>query len=194
MSHSNLNFWEQRYSTGTTPWDFHGVPPALTAYLKNRTTPGSVLIPGCGFGHEVRAFHEHGWQTLAIDYSPTAVDQAKANLGSLASWVRKADFFTDDLDGPFDLIYERTFLCAIDPEQRPTYANRMRQLIQPGGVLAGLFFYGEEPDGPPHSLADLTLAKRLLTGFELITDEPIPAADSLPLFVDRERWQVWRRL
>jgi SAM-dependent methyltransferase len=194
MRSSNQEFWEKRYLDKTTPWDFRGVPPTLTTYLQRDHTPGSVLIPGCGFGYEVTAFHAARWQTLAFDFSPAAVEQAKEKLGPLAHLVRHADFFADELGGAYDIIYERTFLCAIAPKLWPNYVERIRQLLRPGGVLAGLFFYGEEEDGPPNPLANLTMARNLFTGFELIVDERIPATDSLPLFANRERWQEWRYL
>lgn len=194
MNGNKRYFWEQRYVAGTTPWDFGGVPQALSTYLQQTSFKGSALIPGCGFGHEVRAFHEAAWEILAIDFSPAAVAQAKQKLGSLAPLVREADFFRDDLGGPYDLIYERTFLCAIPLNLRPLYVERMRQLLRPGGMLVGLFYYGEDLDGPPHPLTDLASAKALFEGFELIADKPVPANETLPMFIDHERWQEWRLL
>ncbi len=190
---ANLKFWEDRYRSHVTPWDSQGVPPALSTYL-GRSPPGSVLIPGCGFGYEVNAFHAAGWHTLAFDFSPAAVEQAKVKLGPLGLLVKQADFFVDDLGGPYDLIYERTFLCALAPKLWPTYVERIRQLLRPDGVLAGFFFYGVEEDGPPNPFANVATAQSLFTGFELITDEPVPAHDSLPLFADRERWQEWKNI
>jgi len=189
---TSLEFWEGRYRARTTPWDYDGVPPALSAYLARNPPPGVVLIPGCGFGYEVQAFHAAGWQPTAFDFSPTAVAQAKEKLGPLAAFVREADFFTADLGGPYDLVYERTFLCAIHPERQPVYVEKMRRLLRPGGVIAGFFFYGEEPDGPPNPLPDLKQARALFTGFDLIVDQPVPAAESQPLFAGRERWQEWQ--
>lgn len=48
-----------------------------------------------------------------------------------------------------DGIYERTFLCSLPPECWPDYAARMARLLRPGGVLAGIFYYGTDPDGYP---------------------------------------------
>ncbi|MCF7687000.1 MAG: methyltransferase domain-containing protein [Cephaloticoccus sp.] len=192
MRGSNQEFWEKRYLNKTTPWDYRGVPPAFTAFLQRNPSPGAVLIPGCGLGHEVKAFHAAGWQTLAIDYAPTAVAQAKDQLGPLASLVRQADFFGDDLDGAYDLIYERTFICALAPKLWPTCVDRLRQLLRPKGILAGFFVYGAEDEGPPNPFSDLDQARALFSGFELIADHPIPEAESQPMFANRERWQEWR--
>src|SRR5688572_27008995 len=86
-------FWDTRYSTGRTPWDFGGVPSALRAFL-TRAKPGRVLIPGCGSGYEVQAFHDAGFEVTAIDFSAAAVAQAAHILGPLHGCVIKGDFFT----------------------------------------------------------------------------------------------------
>src|SRR4026209_518638 len=85
-------FWDNRFVAGKTPWDLHGVPQGLNAYL-SRSTPGRVLIPGCGSAYEVRAFSDAGWSVTAIDFSPAAVARAKKLLGSLSDLVVLGDFF-----------------------------------------------------------------------------------------------------
>lgn len=191
MDSTDPSFWETRYLAGRTPWDFRGVPPGLVDFLQRANGTGTVLIPGCGTGYEVKAFHGAGWRPLAIDFSPTAVRQAREALGSLASFVRQADFFGEDVGGPFDLIYERTFLCSLPPERWPSYVARMVQLLRPGGLLAGLFYYGSDPEGPPFPMA-ASQARSLLSPFELRTDRPVPAEQSLTLFAGHERWQEWQ--
>lgn len=190
MDSSDLEFWESRYVSGQTPWDLKGVPPGLTVFLKRGGEGGTVLLPGCGMGHEVRAFHEAGWTPLAIDFSPGAVAGARSKLGALGALVRQADFFADDLGGPFDLIYERAFLCALPPARWPDYAARMDKLLRPGGTLAGFFYYGIDPDGPPFPLPRERAAS-LFSAFELRVDREIPPEESIPLQAGFERWQEW---
>jgi 2-polyprenyl-3-methyl-5-hydroxy-6-metoxy-1,4-benzoquinol methylase len=74
------DFWTVRYAAGRTPWDFGGVPAVLKSFLARSVTPGRVLIPGCGGGYEVQAFHAAGYDVTGIDFSPTAVEQAKKVL------------------------------------------------------------------------------------------------------------------
>jgi hypothetical protein len=59
-------------------------------------------------------------------------------------------------------------------------------------LLAGFFFLGETPKGPPFGIDEAELDRLLGGAFEKVNDEP--AADSIPVFAGRERWQVWRRL
>jgi len=193
MDCTRPEFWEVRYRASRIPWDLHGVPPALIGYLKRAAGSGTVLVPGCGSAYEVRTFSEFGWTVLAIDFSPSAVGRARAILGPLAGAVRLADFFADDLGGPFDLVYERTFLCSLPPARWPDYGRRMAQLLKPGGRLAGIFAYGEEKEGPPFPMTDAAARDLFQGSFRLAEDEPVPASDSLPLFAGMERWQVWLR-
>jgi len=187
-------FWDQRYSAGRIPWDFGGVPAALRAFLA-RHEPGGVLIPGCGSGHEVRAFVRAGWFVDAVDFSAEAVRRARKQLGSEGGdRVRQGDFFAPgglDPSEPFDLVYERTFLCALPPRRWPDYAAQIRRALRPGGLLAGFFFQGpggEEP--PPHPLPAGGVGEVLGSAFERLEDAPVD--DSLPFFAGKERWQVWR--
>ncbi len=186
------DFWDQRYAAGKTPWDQRGVPVCLANYLNRTPVSGRALVPGCGSGYEIQSLHDRGWPVLGLDFSATAVAQAKRELGALGHLVREGDFFAPaaDLAG-FSLVYERTFLCALPPELHVPYAQRMAELIAPGGVLCGFFFLGPEDEPPPHPLTQQQINTLLNAAFELTEDFPVP--DSLPLFTGKERWQVWRR-
>ncbi|HLP25176.1 MAG TPA: methyltransferase domain-containing protein, partial [Acidobacteriota bacterium] len=137
-------FWDERYARDTTPWDYGGVPPQLRDYLAAHPRGGRALIPGCGTGHEIAAFHDAAYDVTAIDFARAAVDRARVNLGPvLAERVFLGDFFTYDFAAaPFDVIYERTFLCALPLDLREKYAARTTELLKPGGVLVGLFYLG----------------------------------------------------
>ncbi len=194
MESARPEFWEQRYRAGRLPWDAGGVPPALAAFLERTGSgTGRVLIPGCGTGYEVNAFLVAGWKACAIDFAPAAVERARAVLGAAGACVRQADFFADALEAEFDLIYERTFLCSLPPACWENYARRVAALLRPGGALAGIFFHGHEPEPPPYPLTPASSSSLFGAAFELVEDEAIPAADSLPLYAGGERWQVWRR-
>lgn len=195
MSHpSRPEFWDERYARGTTPWDYGGVPPQLHHYLAAHPSGGRALIPGCGAGHEMAAFYEAGYDVTAIDFARGAVDRARENLGPvLADRVLLGDFFTHDFAAaPFDVVYERTFFCALPPDLRPKYIERMARLLAPGGVLVGLFYLGEEQDGPPYQLHAADEARLFGAHFVLVQDQP--AAEPFPLFGDNERWREYRRI
>ena len=188
------DFWTVRYTAGKMPWDFGGVPWALKSFLERSSVPGRVLIPGCGSGYEIQAFHAAGYDVSAIDFSPAAVEQAKRVLGFLAERVIWGDFFTYDFgQRRFDLIYERTFLCSMTPSRWPEYVNRMADLLLPGGRLIGAFLYGQRPSsGPPFPLTEPDAEQLFKKQFQLVRSAVM--TDSLPLFRDMERWQEWLKI
>ena len=118
----------------------------------------------------------------------------KAALGDVGARLFVADFFQHHFGTtPFDLIYDRTFLCALPPTLRDLYAARVTQLLRPGGTLAGFFFYGEEdPDGPPFPLPREKAVRLFEKSFRLRHSEKVN--DSLPVFAGREEWQEWQRV
>jgi hypothetical protein len=189
---SRPDFWDTRYRGGVTPWDAKGVPARLSAWLAKKRGRLDVLVPGCGSAYEVRAFDAAGHAVLAIDFSDAAVDAAQLELGALARLVRKADFFAL-AEGPFDVVYERAFLCALPRALWQSWGERMAALVRPAGELAGFFYFEENPKGPPFGIAAPALRALLEPAFALEEDQAVPPAQSIAVFAGKERWQVWRR-
>lgn len=152
-------------------------------------------MPGCGSGHEIPAFAAAGYQVTALDFSAEAIARVRGQHGHL----RRVDFCCGDFfatafaPGTFDLIYERTFLCALPLARRPALVAQTAAGLKPGGLLAGLYFFGPKEDGPPFGLEADEATALFGPQFDLVVDESIPAAETLPLFVSGERWQVRRR-
>jgi len=188
---SKSDFWESRYRDHLTPWDAGKVPAALQTYLAKMPRGARVLIPGCGSAYEAGYLAEHGFDVLAIDFSPAAVGLAKKNLSRFGDIVRLADFFEFDYGTPYDVIYERAFLCSLPPRMWPQYAPRTAQLLRTGGELAGFFFFKATEKGPPFGTTPEALHALLDPCFELVENEAV--TDSILVFQDAERWQVWRR-
>jgi hypothetical protein len=191
---SQTRFWTNRWSAGKTPWDLGGVPENLVSFLSRERTPAKVLIPGCGSGYEVKAFHEAGHDVTAIEFSEPAVVHAREVLGPLGHKVIHGNFFKHDFaDHRYELIYERGFLCSLPTARWPEFASRMAQLIAPGGRLIGLFLYGNEPEPPPYPLTEQTAEQLFGTCFRLLSTAK-SVGDSVPVYQGLERWQEWQRL
>jgi SAM-dependent methyltransferase len=193
MESTNPDFWDTRYRSGKTPWDFHGIPKALQEFLQSTTIKGRVLIPGCGSGYEIKAFADAGWDPVGIDFSQAAVERAKSHLGDLADKIKFGNFFEYSF-GPekFDLIYERTFLCSMSPKLWRSYAIKVAELLHDRGTLAGFFLYGAESNPPPYPLAEGQLQTLLGSNFQKI--ERTRATDSLEIFSTKEEfWEVWKK-
>ncbi|MFN0014307.1 MAG: methyltransferase [Saprospiraceae bacterium] len=151
--------WENRWQTGQTGWDLGAASPPLTAYadqIPQERRNLRMLVPGCGNGYEALYLLETGFRNIVmVDIAPTAVERMAARLNeTFPDWesnlrILCADFF--ELEGTFDLILEQTFFCALDPTLRRDYALKMRDLLAPGGKLAGIFFDRNFEGGPPFS-------------------------------------------
>ena len=187
-------FWDQRYGAGFAPWDAGRVPEQLRLYTQRATRPRGVLVPGCGSAWDVRFLAEGGWDVLGIDFSHQALAAARAILGPHGHRVRYGDFFAPIAEAPFPIAYERAFLCALPRKRWQEWGRRIAELIEPGGDLAGFFFFDANAGrGPPFALdSQGQLDELLMPAFERIEDAPVP--DSIPVFQGRERWQVWRRV
>jgi thiopurine S-methyltransferase len=185
------DFWDQRFRAGQTPWEAGRVPDALRAFAARFRRPQRALVPGCGSGWEVRFLAESGWDVIGLDFSAAAIDAARGNLGPFADRLLLADYFAFDPGPGFEVIYERTFLCAMPRRLWERYARRTAALLRPGGLLAGYFFFSEEPKGPPFGARPEQLAALFAPWFVQVEDHAVD--DSIGLFRGRERWQLWRR-
>ncbi|KAA9338225.1 methyltransferase domain-containing protein [Hymenobacter busanensis] len=141
-------YWTSRYHAGRDGWDVGTITEPLRAYFAQLGAPDQrrILIPGAGRAYEAEWLHRHGWPHVFVaDIAPEALEALQARVPDFpAEHLLLADFFA--LQGPFDLIVEQTFFCALDPGQRPAYARQCAQLLRPGGKLVGLLFDG--PVGP----------------------------------------------
>ena len=91
----------------------------------------------------------------------------------------QADFFTHAPDTPYDLVYDCTFLCAIDPSRRQDWATQMSKLIRPGGEIVSLVFpcedFGIPGGGPPFKLSPQIVEELLEpNGFESVSLTDVP--------------------
>lgn len=148
--------WDERYRREDTPWERGEPAPPLVEYCASHSIGGSVLVPGCGTGHDARFLASQGCQALGMDISPTALAKAASlpNRTGQALSFKRGDFL-DPNNGlsneSFDWIFEHTCFCAIEPSQRPAYVRAAARILKPGGRLLGIFFTDiEEASEPPY--------------------------------------------
>jgi SAM-dependent methyltransferase len=194
-------FWDLRYRARFSPWDAGRVPDQFAAFVRTSPHARRAFVPGCGAGREVRLLAESGWDVLGLDFSAEAVEAARAALEKHRDRVRQGDVFAPVPESPFDVVYERAFLCALPRRSWPLWGARMAELVRPAGSLAGYFYFdagvvegraGKERPGPPFPLhSQEELDALLAPAFERVEDAPV--ADSIAVFAGKERWQVWVR-
>jgi SAM-dependent methyltransferase len=68
-------YWEDRYQTGDMPWEKGAPSPGLVDFLAANPNleGGTVCVPGCGYGHDVRAFAKAGFDAAGFDFAPGAI-------------------------------------------------------------------------------------------------------------------------
>jgi SAM-dependent methyltransferase len=185
-------FWDLRYDANFAPWDAGRVPAQLQAFVACARRPRSVLVPGCGSGHDVRYLAECGWDVVGLDFSHEALAKARAVLGPHVNRARYGDFFAPVAGEPFEVVYERAFLCALPRRLWAQWARRVAELVEPGGTLAGYFYFDASERGPPFGLQGPAQLEELLSpAFERTEDAAV--GDSIDVFKGKERWQEWRR-
>jgi len=68
-------YWENRYQTQDMPWEKGAPSPGLVDFLQAHPelTRGTVCVPGCGTGHDVRAWASSGFEASGFDLAPSAI-------------------------------------------------------------------------------------------------------------------------
>jgi SAM-dependent methyltransferase len=173
-------YWRERWEQGRTPWDC-GCAHPLLVHLAPRLPAGRALVPGCGSGYDVIALAKEGpsRRVVGLDLSTLACKRGEAlrdEAGLSPEQVQfiEDDFFTFDAGESFNLVYDYTFFCALPPSMRGQWADRMAQLVKPGGTLFTLMFPVRDSGtgaegGPPFSVSQEAYASVLEpAGFTLL--------------------------
>ena len=120
--------WDQFYRQGETPWEKGAPHPALIEWINENPLRGRVLVPGCGFGHDVRALAAAGAEVLGLDIAPFAIAAARAFPRCGHESYILADLFDPGaVRGKFDWVFEHTCFCAIQLDRRGEYARASRR-------------------------------------------------------------------
>ncbi|KAL8160323.1 hypothetical protein V2J09_001860 [Rumex salicifolius] len=176
LSDNPTGGWEKCWEDGLTPWDL-GRPTPIVEYLHKRDMlpKGRALVPGCGSGHDVVALACPERYVIGLDVSDVAIRKANelssSSLNAKYCSFLKEDFFTWHPRELFDLIFDYTFLCAIEPSTRPAWGCRMNGLLKPDGELITLMFpIDDHIGGPPFSTSVADYEKVLSPlGFQAIS-------------------------
>lgn len=191
--------WEQHYQDGHTPWDKGAPAPPLREWIASHagTMSGSVLVPGCGLGHDVQeiARTTEADEIVGIDISPSAVESAREVSGTDRTSFELQDLFNlpDSHRNRFDWVWEHTCFCAIDQNLRSDYVNAVHGALKADGHLLAVFYLNpydnEHPrdDGPPHGTSEEELKQLFVESgkFELLESyvptESYPGREGLEL-------------
>ena len=185
--------WEARYESGDMPWEKGEPSPGLVDFLAAHAElpRGTVCVPGCGTGHDVRAWARAGFEAFGFDLAPSAIRLAEAKTAEmgLRAEYRLANFLVDEPPAQFDWLFEHTLFCAIDPKERDAYASAVSRWLKPSGQFLAVHYLIPDEDGPPFGTTREEVLKRFSPHFERVEDW-VPR--SYPNRTGLE-WMVWWR-
>jgi len=151
MNRFTAEYWEERYVHHETGWDAGAPTTPFVDYaksIKNKST--RILIPGCGHAYEAEMLLNAGFTNITlIDLSDHAKEDFLRRVPQFpANKYLIGDFFAHK--GEYDLILEQTFFCALEPDLRAKYAQKVHELLAENGRLVGLLFtFPLSEKGPP---------------------------------------------
>ena len=145
-------------------------------FLATSPIRGRVLVPGCGYGHDVRALAENADEVVGIDIAPSAIQAAQLLPALGRERYERADLFAlpDHLRQSFDWVWEHTCFCAIDLAQRPGYVDAVAGALKPEGQFLAIFYLdpgNDRPDeGPPFGVSIEELDALFAPKFNLVRE------------------------
>jgi len=143
---------------------------------------GEILVPGCGFGHDVRAIASASLKALVVglDIAPAALIQAKRYPLTGNERYICGDLFglPSELTDRFDWVVEHTCFCTVLPQQRRDYVRAVSTALRESGRLLAIFFLNPwDPEevpaegGPPFGVSVDELNELFLSEFQLEAEE-----------------------
>ena len=187
-------YWEARYQLHDMPWEKGAPSPGLVDFLAAHPDlpRGTVGVPGCGTGHDVRALAQAGFAASGVDLAPSAIALAQevTQAARLTADFQLLDFLRDDPPQKYDWLFEHTLFCAIQPHERDDYVRAVLRWLQPGGRYLAVNYFDCGPEGPPWPTTREEQIERFSPHFELLADW---TPRSYPNREGRERMFWWRR-
>ncbi|MGN6385154.1 MAG: methyltransferase domain-containing protein [Verrucomicrobiota bacterium] len=188
------NYWEELYQKGDTAWDKGEPSPGLVDFLKTSPAPphGTVVVPGCGRGHDVRAWARAGYVATGLDIAPSAVNDSRelTRKAGLSAEFKLVNFLQETPSQPYDFLFEHTCFCAINPSERNQYRKAVKQWLKANGKFVAIFYMIPDRDGPPFGTTREEVREIFGGDFKLLEDW-VPR--SYPNREGLEWMTVWQR-
>jgi methyl halide transferase len=166
--------WEARYQSHDMPWEKGEPSPGLVDFLAGhpQLKRGTVLVPGCGSGHDARAWAAAGFAVTGCDMAPSAIRLSleKTAAAGLEAEFIQGDFLADTPPLQFDWLFEHTLFCAIEPQRRADYVRAVLRWLKPGGQFLAVNYMIPDKDGPPYGTTRAELWGRFSPGFALLEE------------------------
>jgi SAM-dependent methyltransferase len=170
-------FWSEHYSNWqndeTKPgWELkEPAAPLRDISAQLKLNKSRIIVLGCGTGHDAAYFAQQGHHVTGLDFSSEAISRARAQYGHISNLqFVQADALRipPEMKGQFDIVFEHTFFCAIDPHRRADAVKTYKQLLAPQGHLLGIFFILDPSPNPPFGMTEWELKEHLKNKFHTL--------------------------
>jgi SAM-dependent methyltransferase len=121
--------WDERYAATELVWS--AGPNQFVERELAELQPGRALDLACGEGRNARWLAERGWQVVAMDFSPVAIEKGR-RLSNQVDW-QVGDALTAELPTRLDLVV--IAYLQIPAEERAMVVRRSFAALAPGGRL-----------------------------------------------------------
>jgi SAM-dependent methyltransferase len=176
------------------PWEKGAPSPGLVDFLAAHPElpRGTVCVPGCGTGHDVRAWVAAGFDAVGLDIAPSAIEVARerTRAAGLTARFEEVDFLRAEPQRRFDWLFEHTLFCAIELSERDDYVQAVRRWLEPDGQYLAVNYLIPDKDGPPFGTTRAEQWTRFAADFDLL-QEWVPR--SYPNRIGLELMLWWRR-
>jgi cyclopropane fatty-acyl-phospholipid synthase-like methyltransferase len=145
-----LEHFERLARESDDPWQYETSAYEQGKYRRTLEAlpahPGSTLELGCSVGVFTRMLAPRCASLLAVDFSPTALEQARARVEGMSNVELDCRTLPERTpEGPFDTVVCAEILYYWSPSLVRYGLARMENALAPGGTLLAVHWRGSDP-------------------------------------------------
>ena len=131
-----LDRFDEAYRSRSAPWVIGEPQPAIVELERAGWIHSKVLDVGCGTGEHTILLTRLGYDVLGVDFSPHAVEQARANAAEKGVDARFEVADAMSLGEPgYQTIVDSALFHIFDDADRVRYVNSLHDAVQPSGLV-----------------------------------------------------------
>jgi SAM-dependent methyltransferase len=144
----------------------------LLDLVRTHGAPGLLAVDlGCGDGTETARLLAEGYEVLAVDQEPKAIEllRSRADIRGSKHLTTRVEAFGTLVLPPCDLVYAGLSMFFCEPEAFPRFWSGVASSVRPGGWLAAHFLGTRDTwaNGPGMTSHEEAQVHTLLTGFRI---------------------------
>jgi SAM-dependent methyltransferase len=132
-----FSLFDDAYQARTAPWVIGEPQPAIVELERTGVIRGRVLDAGCGAGEHTILLTRLGYNVLGIDFSPTAIEQARENAAAKGVDARfdVGDAMNLPEEPAYDTVIDSALFHIFDDADRPKYVRSLHAACRPGALV-----------------------------------------------------------